>query len=313
MLKRHLRLLLHSILLWLLTSCHPAASPPPSATGSAKESGCVWRVDGPNGGVLYLCGTIHILRESDYPLPAAFETAYQHSKELVLELPPGASKSDNLTLRMRDLGTLPASDRLEQLLPAADMDRVRAWAQKRSMDTALLNRFHPWFVSLMMVAVEYEALGAGSEQGVDQHFEERAQKDGKPGMGLETVEEQLALFATMTPEQEQEVLQQTLAELAFVAEEYEAMIRAWKAGDLEVLQEMLFREAARHPELMERFLTARNRAWVPRLLQILERGGQAMVLVGAGHLGGSEGLLTLLKQAGLEAVKVEAVPASAVP
>ena len=311
MLKRRLGLLLYPIL--LLLGCRQEPAPPAAPASLKVDPGCVWRVDGKNGGSLYLCGTIHILRDSDYPLPPAFETAYQNSKELVLELPPGAGQSGNLTLRMRELGTLPASDRLEKLLPAADMAKVRTWAEKRGMDMALLNRFHPWFVSLMMVAVEYEALGAGSDHGVDQHFEERAQNDSKPGLGLETVEEQLALFSTMTPEQEQEVLQQTLAELEYVAEEYETMIRAWKQGDLAALQDMLFREAARHPELMDRFLTARNRAWVPRLLEILDRGGQAMVLVGAGHLGGPEGLLALLQKAGLEAVKVESTTPPAIP
>ncbi len=301
MLKRRIGLLLCPIL--LAAAC--GRSGPAAVAPVTAAPGCVWRVEGENGGALYLCGTIHILRSTDYPLPAAYETAYENTDELILELPPGASKSDNLTLRMRELGTLPTGKRLEHLIDAGDWEKVRAWAKKRGMGESLLNRFHPWFVSLMMVAVEYEALGAGAAHGVDQHFEERAKRDGKPGAGLETVEEQLALFSTMTPEQEREVLQQTIAELEHVAEEYEAMIRAWKAGDLEHLQEMLFREAARHPELMERFLTARNRAWVPRLIEVLERGGKAMVLVGAGHLGGEDGVLALLEKAGHHAVKVE--------
>ena len=39
-------------------------------------NGSVWVVDGPNGGRLFLCGTIHILREKDYPLAPAYEAAY---------------------------------------------------------------------------------------------------------------------------------------------------------------------------------------------------------------------------------------------
>lgn len=303
MLKRRNRLLLCPIL--LLAACGRAGPEAAARAEPNSSTGCVWRVEGGNGGRLFLCGTIHILRPSDYPLPDAYETAYQNADELILELPPGAAKSGNLALRMRELGTLPPGQRLEEWIEAADWEKVRVWAGRRGMDSAMLNRLRPWFVSLMMVAVEYEALGAGAAHGVDQHFEERAQKDRKAGAGLETVEEQLALFSGMTPEQEREVLQQTLAELEYVAEEYESMIQAWKDGDLASLQEMLFREAARHPELMERFLTARNRAWVPRLMEVLERGGQGMVLVGAGHLGGEEGLLRLLEKEGLKVVKME--------
>jgi uncharacterized protein YbaP (TraB family) len=161
-----------------------------------------------------------------------------------------------------------------------------------------MDRFRPWFASLLMVATEYQVLGAAPDLGVDQHFEERAMKDGKAGRGLETVEQQLALFAGMTAEQEEEVLEQTLAEMASVEAEYENMIRAWRTGDLEALQALLFREAERYPDLMETFLNARNRAWVPELEQVLKRGGRAMVLVGAGHLGGEQGVINLLRGKG---------------
>ncbi len=295
MLKRHIGLLL--CLNLLAAGCERRGQATPPAPQPAGQ-GCVWRVESEQGGQLYLCGTIHILRERDYPLPAGYETAYQNSDELLLELPPGAATSGNLTLRMRELGTLPEDSRLDQWLDTADWEKVRTWAGKRGMDSAMINRFHPWFVALMMVAVEYEVLGAGAAHGVDQHFETRARSDGKPGSGLETVEEQLALFSGMTREQELDVLQQTLAELETVEKEYEAMIQAWRKGDLDQLQSMLFREASRHPELMNLFLTRRNHAWVPRLAGLLREGRKVMVLVGAGHLGGEDGVLRLLEQEG---------------
>ncbi len=299
MLKRPTGLLLCLIL--LVPCCRRAQH---SKTPQAADQGCVWRIESDAGGRLYLCGTIHILREQDYPLPAGYETAYQNSSELLFELPPGSSESANLTLRMRELGTLPADARLEQLLNPDDWKKVCAWAEKRGLGSSLLNRYHPWFVSLMMVAVEYQALGAGAEHGVDKHFEQRASKDGKPGAGLETIEQQLALFSGMTPAQELDVLQQTIAELESVGEEYEKMIQAWRLGDLESLQTMLFREAARHPELMEMFLIRRNQAWAPRLAEMLNEGRQVMVLVGAGHLGGEEGLLSLLAKEGHQATQL---------
>lgn len=299
MLKRSIGLLLCLIL--FAPSCKRTGHP---NIPHASDQGCVWRIESNTGGRLYLCGTIHILREQDYPLPAGYETAYQNSNELLFELPPGSSDSADLTMRMRDLGLLPQGAQLEQILGSTDWEKVAAWAKKRNLSSSILNRYHPWFVSLMMVAVEYEALGAGAAHGVDKHFEQRAGKDGKPGAGLETVEEQLALFSGMTPAQELDVLRQTLAELATVEQEYEAMIRAWRQGDLTSLQTMLFREAARHPELMELFLVRRNQAWAPRLIEMLQKGRSVMVLVGAGHLGGGEGLISLLAKAGYQATQL---------
>lgn len=270
----------------------------------AVDKGCVWMAESAEGGQVFLCGTIHLLRESDYPLPEAYEMAYEGSKELIFELPPGSSESPELTLRMRELGMLPAEEALQRLIPEADWKRVSDWSRRRGVDPGVMDRMRPWYASLLMVATEYAALGAAADRGVDQFFEERAKKDGKPGIGLETVEQQLALFSGMTGEQEREVLEQTLAEMESVEEEFDNMIGAWKAGDLEALQELLFREAERYPDLMESFLHARNRAWVPVLEKVLERGGKAMVLVGAGHLGGEQGVIALLRRKGFEVKQV---------
>jgi uncharacterized protein YbaP (TraB family) len=80
-----------------------------------KGDGSVWVVDGPNGGRLYLCGTIHILREKDYPLAPAYEAAYMYSDKIVLELPPGAASGSELTSRMSQLGMYSADSRWRRM------------------------------------------------------------------------------------------------------------------------------------------------------------------------------------------------------
>ena len=86
------------------------------------------------------------------------------------------------------------------------------------------------------------------------------------------------------------------------------MIEAWRAGDLEALSELLFREADDYPELMEVFLHQRNRNWVPELEAVLASGAPAMVLVGAGHLAGDQGLIALMKERGYQVERVSALP-----
>jgi uncharacterized protein YbaP (TraB family) len=149
-----------------------------------------------------------LLRESDYPLPVAYEKAYAAAEELVFELPPGSSESPELSRRMQELGMLPVEEALQKLISAEDWKRVTDWSTRRGVDVAVVDRMRPWYASLLMVATEYAALGAAADRGVDQFFEERGKKDGKAGSGLETVEQQLALFSGMTGEQEREVLEQ---------------------------------------------------------------------------------------------------------
>lgn len=260
--------------------------------------GSVWVVDAPNGGRLYLCGTIHILREEDYPLAPAYEAAYLYSDKLVLELPPGAASGPELTSRMSQLGMYSADASLEKNVSPETWAAVQKWSEKHGLERSSMNRFRPWFVALMITSMEYAALGAKPDKGVDSYFEERAKKDGKPAEGLETVEFQIQLFASLSDKQQRELLEQTLGEISSVETEFKKMIKAWKNGELDELKEMLFREAEKYPDLMNLFLTARNLAWMDRLEQMLKRGEKVMVLVGTGHLTSDTGLIALMRKRG---------------
>ena len=277
----------------------PTAKPDAAAfVSDGAGDGSVWVVDAPNGGRLYLCGTIHILREKDYPLAPAYEAAYMYSNKLVLELPPGASSGPELTSRMSQLGMYSADTSLEAHVTKETWEKVKQWSVKRGLEASSMNRYRPWFVALLVTSMEYAALGAKPDKGVDTHFEERAKKDGKPAEGLESVEFQIQLFASLTDKQQNELLEQTLGEISSVAEEFEKMILAWKNGELEDLRAMLFREAERYPDLMNLFLTARNLSWMDRLEQMLKNGEKAMILVGTGHFTSDTGLIELLRKRG---------------
>ena len=282
-----------------ITSCDRSLVPQSPASGSeSKGDGSVWRVEGKNGGRLYLCGTIHLLREQDYPLPAAYEKAYADSQRLILELPPGSSAGGGMVGKMQGLGTLPKGGSLRSIVGDSMANQVSEWAKRRGQPAELLEGYHPWFVALLIAAVEYDALGAQPDRGVDSFFESRAQREQKPGEGLETVDFQLGLFTSLSPDRQGDLLEQTLNEIKTMSSEFEKMIGAWREGDLETLSQMLFREADQYPELMDVFLHHRNHSWLPKLEQVLQSPDVVMVLVGTGHFTGEQGLIALLKARG---------------
>jgi uncharacterized protein len=290
--------------IWLLIpaallACRPQQTSAPAESEKAPR-GCVWVAErAGQAGRLFLCGTIHILRESDYPLPAGYGRAYAECSKLVLELPPGASEAPDFQSRLLELGQYPVGESLESSVSTALWQELEAWAKRRKMNLSTLRRFRPWLAALVITSTEYNALGAKAAQGVDQHFEAMAAKDGKPGEGLETAEFQFQLFSQLSPKMQEELLAQMLAEIGSVSQEYEKMISDWKNGELDALHAMLTREAEKYPELMDIFIKDRNRAWIDRLDAMLQRGEKVMVLVGAGHLGGeADGVLALLKQRG---------------
>ncbi|MCP5556363.1 MAG: TraB/GumN family protein [Verrucomicrobiaceae bacterium] len=293
-------------LLLVLTGCEPSspkaeAVVPDAVLAPEDGAGSVWVVKSANGkNKLYLCGTIHILREEDYPLAPAYEAAYLDSQMLLLELPPGSGSSTDLVSRMSSLATYSNDTALDRHIDEKSWAAVKAWAATRNLDPSSLNRFRPWYVALMITAVEYAALGAKPDQGVDNYFEALAAQDKKPAEGLETVEFQLQMFAGLTDHQQQELLSQTLEEVKNLSGEFNKMIRAWKDGDLDTLHGMLFREAEKFPELMDLFLNNRNRNWITRLEQELLTGKNIMVLVGTGHFAGEKGLVNLFRSKGYD-------------
>jgi uncharacterized protein len=299
------RLLFYILGILTITSCNKSLVSEKSTSASpAKGEGSVWRVEGKNGGRLYLCGTIHLLRDDDYPLPLAYQKAYEESSRLLLELPPGSSAGGGMVAKMQGLGALPPGSSLRSIVGEKLAIEVSEWAKRRGQSSETLMGYHPWFVALLIAAVEYEALGAQPDKGVDSFFESRAQRDQKPGEGLESVDFQLGLFTSLSTDQQKDLLQQTLDEVKTMSTEFVKMIDAWREGDLETLSQMLFREADQYPELMEVFLHRRNHTWMPKLEQILQSTDVVMVLVGTGHFTGDEGLIALLKGRGYSIERV---------
>ena len=198
------------------------------------------------------------------------------------------------------------------IIKPAAWDALSKWAAERGLNAGVFNRYRPWFVALTVSATEYAALGAEPDRGVDQLFEKRAEKDGKPGEGLETLAMQMGLFTALTEAQQQELLEQTLAEVKSLPAQFQKMITAWRGGDAETLHQMLFEEAEKYPELLDTFLLQRNRHWMAQLEGYLAGKERVMVLVGTGHLGGQGGVIDLLRNKSYRVRKlVEVEPAVA--
>ena len=74
------------------------------------------------------------------------------------------------------------------------------------------------------------------------------------------------------------------------------IVKTWKRGDVDSLTRSSLNAFAEYPAFGERLLGMRNRAWMPKIESYLRSGETYFVVVGAAHLGGSQGLLSLLKQ-----------------
>ena len=83
-------------------------------------------------------------------------------------------------------------------------------------------------------------------------------------------------------------------------EELESMLTAWRTGDTDKLEALLTAEFDKFPELYKPLTEDRNRAWMGKLVDLLDEDDDYLVVVGALHLVGHNSVVDLLRERGDE-------------
>ena len=267
---------------------------------TAHAGSPVWALHGEHNTV-YLAGSVHLLRANDAALPAAFERAYAGSRALVMELDLGKLDQLEAGSWMMAHGTLPDGSSLRKAVGEERYRRVTAEADRLGLPMEAADRQTPWAIGLELLELQYMQLGFDPEQGVEQQLERRAQADGKPTSGLETVTEQLGVFETLSPEDQARFLDLVVTEMHEVESETQSVVAAWRTGDARKLAALLGDEYKSFPTLYRTLVTDRNRRWLPQIEKLLKDKDNYLVVVGALHLVGDGGLLELMRKDGFAA------------
>ena len=265
----------------------------------AAAASPVWAIHGAHNTV-YLAGSVHLLKSDDSALPAAFNRAYTSSKGLVMELDVGNVSPLETTTWMLEHGTLPPGTTLRQRLGESRYRRLTSEAGQLGLPTELLEPFQPWVVGMELLELQYQKLGFQSDAGVEMQLDQRAQADGKPVTGLETVAEQLGVLGALSDEDQVHFLDMIVDEMGEVDGDTQEVIVAWRNGDAARLGALLSEEYKSFPALYRTLVSERNRHWMPQLEKLLQSQQDYFVVVGALHLVGDGGLLQLMRRDGYE-------------
>lgn len=287
---RPFRRFLPLALLSLCAACAQAEPPRP----------LLWKVSDANNS-LYLLGSFHLLKEEDYPLAASTGAAFADAEALVFELPPSELNAPALAEKMQKAALRVDGTTLQQSLPPETWRKLEDFGKSRGMAITGLQGYESWFVTLVVSMVEMQRLGLKPELGLDRHFSTLAVNAGKPTAGLETGEQQIALFDGMSATQQLQLVQDTLEDMDKSEDRINELHALWRAGDAEALFAQTGGEMkAKYPQLYARLNSDRNRAWIPELRKRLDGASQddTLVVVGAMHLLGEDGLVAALKAKG---------------
>lgn len=260
----------------------------------------VWKVsDGSSH--LYVAGTVHLLRASDYPLPDAYEQAYQEADRLFLETDLGAMMEMGVQQRMLRQLTYGDGRTLRTVLDADVYQELTEYVESNSgMPMVMLDSFRPGLLMSTLSVMEFQRMGFTPE-GVDAYFYARAMQDGKTVGELETVDEQIAMLAGMGEGYENDFIRYSLQDMENIADSIEQLVITWRRGDEQQLEsEFVTSLKEQSPPLYDSLLAQRNHAWMESIDAMFSEPGVEYVLVGAAHMAGDDGLLTLLRQRGYQ-------------
>jgi uncharacterized protein YbaP (TraB family) len=256
---------------------------------------------------IYLLGTIHLLKPETVWRGPKLDAAINQANELWLELPttdPEAMQGEMLQL-VSKYGLAPQAPLSKDLTPE-EMKTLDDAAKLAGLSAAQLNFFRPWFAALTISTAAMTHAGYDPASGVDSKIETLFRAREIKPKGLETAEEQIGIFASMSREQELEYLRQTMDEYERAPVELDKMVTSWAAGDVPALEELFVTEMKEEgPDLYQTLLVNRNANWTNQIQEMLKGKGVTFIAVGAGHLIGPDSVLAMLKARGIESERVQ--------
>ena len=281
---------------WLLL---PAALALTACATFREQTGkdVLWRVTTGHS-TLYLLGSVHVLPRNAYPLRPALEHAFSNSERLVFEINIATVTRSSLRAEATRAGFYPRGQSLSKNVSPQTLLLLREVLPNFGLTLKKVNRLRPSFLAQMLETRILAQAGYSPDYGVDLYFYRRAVIARKPVMGLETLRDQTNLFRGLTPSQDEQYLVRTIRALPYYPALVGSMVDAWRNGNIAQLDRFINQGLKMNPWEHQTLLVRRNSIWLPQIERFAQDRHNYLIVVGAGHLIGNEGLVAQLKRAG---------------
>jgi uncharacterized protein YbaP (TraB family) len=268
---------------------------PKAATKEAKKSFC-WKVSSKTS-TLYLLGSVHMGTPDMVPLAKNVEDAFDSSQYVFVEVDP--EKADKATVMQKLMYTPP--DTLKNNISEKTYNEIVDFFKNYGTPEQAIAQMKPGAIAMMISVLKLTELGFNPQFGIDLYFLQKA-KGKKKVRELETIDQQLSLIESMG----EQFLKYTLEEVDKSEEELARLIKAWKTGNADDMDNQLQESMKKNPDLKpfyDKFIYDRNKKMALKLEQSLRRKGTYFGIIGAAHLVGKDGIIDILKKSGKYKIK----------
>jgi uncharacterized protein len=246
---------------------------------------------------VYIYGTIHSLTQSDFFIDDYVLDALSKSDKLLMEIDmsnPNVLAEIQATIMM-------TNNSIDKIISASDYEVLNSFfADSLQMPLEYMKQMKPIMLSSLTIPKLVGPLPASYEG----FFTQKAAELGKPISGLETVAEQMSYMDKISLKQQAKMLMESINDFPKARKEFKNLVESYKTRNVEDIYKLMMETSDEYREFGEYLINDRNKNWIPR---IIEQGNKQVtfIAVGCGHLGGTNGILNLLKNEGLSVEMVE--------
>ena len=238
----------------------------------------------------YLFGTIHVIPEDQFILSPTLKKAFESSRTLAMEVDLNMDLATKVALAKETM--LPDGQTLKDITTPEQYQTIYSyWEKHHGKNKRKFNRYSrlkPFFFSSLLLQENMK-----HSKSYEIEWKKLAHKQEKKTMGLESVHVQMQTINTVSLPDQVKMLMDGLNN----TQEYDSMLSHYLSEDLAALYQDILKESEGFPNFLENFLNKRNRQWIPILEKQLEKEA-TFIAVGAGHLPGEQGVISLLKAKG---------------
>jgi uncharacterized protein len=257
----------------------------------------LWKVRGDHN-TLYLLGSVHVLSQKSYPLKPALNRAFDDSRRVVFEIDLTHFTTTSFRQEFRRTALYPSGQSLSKKISPETAELLKEVLPVYGLTLKKVQRLRPWFIAEWLSSRTLEMAGFSESLGVDIYFFRKARATGKPVLGLETLRDQARIFDRFSDEENERYLMGTLATLATYPVSIGRLVAAWQNGNVALLDQILNQDKHSDPVTHQALFSERNTKWLPEIEALAHENENYLIIVGAGHLVGEDGVVAQLKRGG---------------
>ncbi len=258
----------------------------------------LWKIEGDSIKTSYLFGTIHIIPKDDFKITEKVQNAFDVTEHVILEVDMA---DPNFTNDMMKFSMLKENEELKSYMSDDEYLILNNHLKEKSgISVDNFNKFKPF---MLMSMIQSSGLINGSMESYEMTLIKMATEANKEIDGLETFADQLKAIDGDSYEKQIDDLVYMVDNIEESEEMYSKLLALYLDEDVDGMFDFMDEYMRNDTEAIKRFLDDRNEKWIPKFAEY-SKEQSVFYAVGGAHLGGEQGVINLLKNAGYKVTPV---------